>query len=106
VLFFLQDKWYSFNDAEVKFFDPNQIASECFGGEMSSRTYDQVTEKFMDLSIEKTNSAYMLFYEKIGGIDEETPGPRFELIKAFCFTIPVLVFSSNCISSNTLLDLD
>ena len=60
-----KDKWYSFNDAEVKPFDPNQIASECFGGEMSSRTYDQVTDKFMDLSIEKTNSAYMLFYERI-----------------------------------------
>ena len=60
-----KDKWYSFNDAEVKPFDPNQIASECFGGEMNSRTYDQVTDKFMDLSIEKTNSAYMLFYERI-----------------------------------------
>ena len=32
---------------------------------MNSRTYDQVTDKFMDLSIEKTNSAYMLFYERI-----------------------------------------
>ena len=38
----VKDKWYSFNDAEVKIFDPSQIASECFGGEMSSRTYDQV----------------------------------------------------------------
>ncbi|XP_040568738.2 ubiquitin carboxyl-terminal hydrolase 34 [Lepeophtheirus salmonis] len=60
-----KDKWYSFNDAEVKPFDQNQIASECFGGEMNSRTYDQVTDKFMDLSIEKTNSAYMLFYERV-----------------------------------------
>ena len=59
------DKWYSFNDAEVKIFDPNQIATECFGGEMNSRTYDQGTDKFMDLSIEKTNSAYMLFYERV-----------------------------------------
>lgn len=40
----VKDKWYSFNDAEVKIFDPSQIASECFGGEMSSRTYDQVDE--------------------------------------------------------------
>lgn len=60
-----KDKWYSFNDAEVKSFDPNQIASECFGGEVNSRTYDQVTDKFLDLSIEKTNSAYMLFYERV-----------------------------------------
>ena len=37
-----KDKWYSFNDAEVKTFDPSQIPAECYGGEMSSRTYDQV----------------------------------------------------------------
>ncbi|XP_059086581.1 ubiquitin carboxyl-terminal hydrolase puf-like [Tigriopus californicus] len=72
-----KDKWYSFNDAEVKAFDPNQIASECFGGEMNSRTYDQVTDKFMDLSIEKTNSAYMLFYERIDKkrMDSSGAGP-------------------------------
>lgn len=29
-----------------------------------SKTYDSVTDKFMDLSFEKTNSAYMLFYER------------------------------------------
>lgn len=59
-----QDKWYLFNDAEVKPFDPSQIASECFGGEVTSKTYDSVTDKFMDFSFEKTNSAYMLFYER------------------------------------------
>ncbi|ELU04220.1 hypothetical protein CAPTEDRAFT_219867 [Capitella teleta] len=70
-----QDKWFLFNDAEVKPFDPAQIASECFGGEMTSKTYDSVTDKFMDFSFEKTNSAYMLFYERIeksrGGTQEE-----------------------------------
>jgi len=60
----IKEKWYSFNDAEVKMFDSAQLAAECFGGEMSSRTYDQVTDKFLDLSIEKTNSAYMLFYQR------------------------------------------
>lgn len=29
------DRWYLFNDAEVKIFDPSQIAAECFGGEMT-----------------------------------------------------------------------
>jgi ubiquitin carboxyl-terminal hydrolase 34 len=28
-----------------------------------SKTYDSVTEKYLDFSFEKTNSAYMLFYE-------------------------------------------
>jgi len=32
-----KDKWYLFNDAEVKPFDPTQIATECFGGEMNVR---------------------------------------------------------------------
>ncbi|EDO36756.1 predicted protein, partial [Nematostella vectensis] len=59
-----QDKWFLFNDAEVKPFDPSQIAGECFGGEMTTKTYDVVSEKFMDLSFEKTHSAYMLFYER------------------------------------------
>lgn len=34
-----QDKWFLFNDAEVKPFDPAQIASECFGGEMTVSGY-------------------------------------------------------------------
>lgn len=28
-------RWLLFNDAEVKIFDPSQIAAECFGGEMT-----------------------------------------------------------------------
>jgi len=30
-----RDKWFLFNDADVKPFDPNQLAAECFGGEMT-----------------------------------------------------------------------
>lgn len=33
-----QDRWFLFNDAEVKIFDPSQIAAECFGGEMIVRS--------------------------------------------------------------------
>jgi len=62
-------KWYLFNDAEVKPFDAvSQLASECFGGETTSKTYDSNSDKFMDLSFEKTNSAYMLFYERTNRI--------------------------------------
>ncbi|XP_070576482.1 ubiquitin carboxyl-terminal hydrolase 34-like isoform X2 [Ptychodera flava] len=77
------DKWYMFNDAEVKPFDHTQIASECFGGEMTTKTYDSVTDKFMDFSFEKTHSAYMLFYERCE-VDESSknkPVPKFELSK-------------------------
>ena len=38
----IRDRWYSFNDAEVKPFDPSQIGPECFGGETPTRQYDQV----------------------------------------------------------------
>uniref|UniRef100_A0A8D8RQZ4 ubiquitinyl hydrolase 1 n=1 Tax=Cacopsylla melanoneura TaxID=428564 RepID=A0A8D8RQZ4_9HEMI len=61
-----KDKWLLFNDAEVKHFDSSQLAAECFGGEMTSKTYDSVNDKFMELNFEKTNSAYMLFYEWVG----------------------------------------
>lgn len=57
--------WLFFNDAEVKQFDvDSQLAAECFGGETTSKTYDCHSDKFTDLSFEKTNSAYMLFYKK------------------------------------------
>uniref|UniRef100_A0A1B0CAV9 ubiquitinyl hydrolase 1 n=2 Tax=Lutzomyia longipalpis TaxID=7200 RepID=A0A1B0CAV9_LUTLO len=67
------DRWFLFNDAEVKIFDPSQIAAECFGGEMTSKTYDSVTEKYLDFSFEKTNSAYMLFYERRPDKDDKDP---------------------------------
>lgn len=70
-----QDRWFLFNDAEVKQFDPSQIEAECFGGEMTSKTYDSVTEKYLDFSFEKTNSAYMLFYERcLDQKDDELQG--------------------------------
>lgn len=72
------EKWYMFNDAEVKPFDPSQIAAECFGGEMTSKTYDSVNDKYMDFSIEKTNSAYMLFYERISISNEKQQDEDFE----------------------------
>ncbi|CAF0722648.1 unnamed protein product [Brachionus calyciflorus] len=66
-------KWFLFNDAEVKQFDVDaQLASECFGGEATSKTYDSQNDKFMDLSFEKTNSAYMLFYKKKSTINQKT----------------------------------
>ncbi|KAK7104124.1 hypothetical protein V1264_018890 [Littorina saxatilis] len=72
------ESWLLCNDAEVKPFDASQLAIECFGGEMTSKTYDSVSDKFLDLSFEKTNSAYMLFYKRV----EKEPKSRkynFEL---------------------------
>lgn len=60
-----KERWYLFNDAEVKPFDATHIGAECFGGEMTTKSYDAVNDRFMDFSFEKTNSAYMLFYKRI-----------------------------------------
>ncbi|XP_069090498.1 ubiquitin carboxyl-terminal hydrolase 34 isoform X1 [Pleurodeles waltl] len=73
------NRWYLFNDAEVKPFDSAQLASECFGGEMTTKTYDSVTDKFMDFSFEKTHSAYMLFYKRVEMEDEGIKEFKFEV---------------------------
>ncbi|XP_041468588.1 ubiquitin carboxyl-terminal hydrolase 34-like isoform X2 [Lytechinus variegatus] len=66
-----EDRWFMFNDAEVKPFDPKQLPAECYGGEMTTKTYDSVTDKYMDFSFEKTHSAYMLFYKQCDPEEEE-----------------------------------
>ncbi|NWQ77721.1 UBP34 hydrolase, partial [Columbina picui] len=73
------NKWYLFNDAEVKPFDSAQLASECFGGEMTTKTYDSVTDKFMDFSFEKTHSAYMLFYKRMEPEEENGKDYKFDV---------------------------
>ncbi|KAH0521479.1 Ubiquitin carboxyl-terminal hydrolase 34, partial [Microtus ochrogaster] len=73
------NKWYLFNDAEVKPFDSAQLASECFGGEMTTKTYDSVTDKFMDFSFEKTHSAYMLFYKRMEPEEENGREYKFDV---------------------------
>lgn len=68
---FNKDKWYSFNDAEVKPFDPEKIDAECFGGEENSRVLDHMTDRVYEFNQPKTNSAYMLFYERIASNTNE-----------------------------------
>ena len=65
-----RDRWLLFNDAEVKPFDVNLIPHECFGGEGTTKSMDP--DKVMDFSFEKTNSAYMLFYERCRHTDNVT----------------------------------
>lgn len=51
-----KDKWFLFNDAEVKPFDPNQIAAECFGGEMTVRYCCELSLMF--------NAKFYLFFSR------------------------------------------
>ena len=82
-----QHRWYLFNDAEVKQFDPSQIANECFGGEITSKGYDQGSDRFLDFQFEKTHSAYMLFYERIDVPSSNMP-PTLQLKDPIPYTIP------------------
>ncbi|XP_055381002.1 ubiquitin carboxyl-terminal hydrolase puf [Condylostylus longicornis] len=92
-----QEKWFLFNDAEVKPFDPSQIASECFGGEMTSKTYDSVTEKYLDFSFEKTNSAYMLFYERRISLDRKQSHQNTDFVNCKATTSTAADNQSNSI---------
>lgn len=58
------ERWLLFNDAEVRHFEADQLASECFGGEQPKQFDHGGGERYMDFTLEKTNSAYMLFYER------------------------------------------
>ena len=62
----LSQTWYKFNDTNVSQFDINELANETFGG------------KEENMGINKTKSAYLLFYEKI----DETNCKSFNKIKA------------------------
>ncbi|CAF3593955.1 unnamed protein product [Rotaria socialis] len=86
-----QHRWYLFNDAEVKQFDPSQIANECFGGEITSKGYDQGSDRFLDFQFEKTHSAYMLFYERIdtpSTITTTSNIPTLQLKDSIPYAIP------------------
>lgn len=85
-----QHRWYLFNDAEVKQFDPSQIANECFGGEIISKGYDQGCNRFLDFQFEKTHSAYMLFYERIDTPSTSTTSmiPTLQLKDPIPYTVP------------------
>lgn len=64
-------KWYEMNDHIVRDFDPNDIPSECFGGEDVFQGYNMMQMKTM-----KWRNAYLLLYERkvpvdIGNSDDE-----------------------------------
>lgn len=53
------NKWYEMNDSIVRDFDPNDIPSECYGGEDTYSGYNMQSMKSM-----KWRNAYLLFYER------------------------------------------
>lgn len=64
------DRWCLFNDAEVRQFDPDQLGDECFGGEQHKQ-FEHPSDRFLDFGLEKTNSAYMVFYQRTEKVSSE-----------------------------------
>ncbi|KAL9021678.1 MAG: hypothetical protein Q9185_001126 [Variospora sp. 1 TL-2023] len=58
--------WVEFNDTDVTPFNPAQIPDLCFGGATESTGYPAA-------SYPKSWNAYMLFYQRVGTADANTP---------------------------------
>jgi len=64
-----KDKWFEFNDTNVRPFKFEDLADEAFGGEEAwSQFGDNNSTKQLR---EKTNNAYLLFYERKTYFDEQ-----------------------------------
>eukprot|EP00698_Gefionella_okellyi_P025572 TRINITY_DN9417_c0_g1_i1.p1 TRINITY_DN9417_c0_g1~~TRINITY_DN9417_c0_g1_i1.p1 ORF type:complete len:2658 (-),score=590.22 TRINITY_DN9417_c0_g1_i1:2579-10552(-) len=60
-----QCRWLLFNDSNVEFFDPSEIASNCYGGEDIVQQYDAVAKKPVPRRVARSHNAYMLFYQRV-----------------------------------------
>lgn len=61
--------WLKFNDSEVDLFAENQLEHQCFGGTKTETIYSW--NQPYSREVPKTNSAYMLFYERCDLSDAE-----------------------------------
>jgi len=59
-----ENRWFEFNDTNVTPFDPADIPKECFGGSVTFTRFDPETGEHIELSRDKVNNAYILFYER------------------------------------------
>lgn len=71
-------QWVQFNDSVTSKFDPNNIATECFGGYHSVKEWDARQQKDVWHDVPTERSAYMLFYERIVPIASEEPAKNTE----------------------------
>lgn len=59
-----ENKWFEFNDITIREFNINDLAQEAFGGE------DKNMSEYNKTIREKSNNAYLLFYERNKFYDE------------------------------------
>jgi len=58
-------RWCQFNDSHVSPFNAQSIPEQCYGGQFTTSVLDPIQKQFVQRTMWKPNSAYMLFYEQI-----------------------------------------
>ncbi|KAH3732634.1 ubiquitin carboxyl-terminal hydrolase 34 [Pelomyxa schiedti] len=56
--------WFEFNDSTVTPYNLDNLNSDCFGGRALTKVWDNVLSQTVQREGTKTNSAYLLFYER------------------------------------------
>ena len=62
--------WHVFDDKRVEPYDVANLERDTFGGKFSSEGWDHVRKVNTQIEYDRPNSAYMLFYERLGTRDE------------------------------------
>ena len=62
--------WHVFDDKRVEPYDAANLERDTFGGKFCSEGWDHVRKVNTQIEYDRPNSAYMLFYERLGTRDE------------------------------------
>jgi hypothetical protein len=83
------DKWYEFNDTNVREYDPADLPEDTFGGKLKHEIKTVQNGK-TKIESERLHSAYVLIYERNEFVDNEK---LYELRESNQATLPSLVKS-------------
>jgi ubiquitin C-terminal hydrolase len=65
--------WLEFNDKNVRPFSEDRIPEECFGGEYTTRIFNQNSQSYVDHKRVRNNNAYLLVYTTVGASGDDAP---------------------------------
>jgi hypothetical protein len=72
--------WHVFDDKRVEPYDAASLDRDTFGGRYTTEVWDSSRKAHVPIEYDRPNSAYMLFYERLGGgggapVPSGSPGP-------------------------------
>lgn len=76
-------KWYQFDDSVISEWDPDHLEMDCFGGRPIEDWNNRLSSRNAHANIERANSAYMLFYDRVP-VAAEQPGASSEMLATPC----------------------